>query len=318
MSTSATHERAALSYDSVAEAHKERDVQQPYRVFNNFIKKHLIQTVMDSATPDSAQTSTPTPVFLRVLDLASGRGGDVSKWLYAQSPPLASKRPAQAVVSLYRGFDISPISVEESNKRVEGLLSQHSDGKSFVSSVANCFVPPFFESAVEGGPFDIASVQFSLHYAAESLASLQYVLKGVAANLKPGGYFCGTIVDAQELSERLRGGAASRQLFCIKLPEGVTTPSVGTLALGTPYHFHVRDLVDCPEYCLPFDTLCNEAAAVGLSVVSAGTFKFSDMIQKFKEDPKCTKDLMFTRGAFDQDQRELVSLYRTFCFRKCK
>lgn len=43
---------------------------------------------------------------------------------------------------------------------------------------------------------DLVSCQFALHYAFESEARARMMLQNIATRLKPGGYFIGTIPDA--------------------------------------------------------------------------------------------------------------------------
>lgn len=46
------------------------------------------------------------------------------------------------------------------------------------------------------GTFDLVSCQFAAHYAWSSEASVRALLSNVATALSPGGYFIGTIPDA--------------------------------------------------------------------------------------------------------------------------
>ena len=45
----------------------------------------------------------------------------------------------------------------------------------------------------------MTSCQFSLHYSFESYDKAMGMLQNACENLRPGGYFIGTIVDANEM-----------------------------------------------------------------------------------------------------------------------
>jgi len=47
--------------------------------------------------------------------------------------------------------------------------------------------------------FDVVSCQFSFHYSFESLAQAEMMLQNACECLKPGGYFIGTMPNANEL-----------------------------------------------------------------------------------------------------------------------
>ncbi|KAI5064740.1 hypothetical protein GOP47_0019435 [Adiantum capillus-veneris] len=54
------------------------------------------------------------------------------------------------------------------------------------------------------GQFDVCSCQFALHYAWSSEERARSALRNVAALLKPGGFFIGTIPDAEVVLQRLQ------------------------------------------------------------------------------------------------------------------
>lgn len=47
--------------------------------------------------------------------------------------------------------------------------------------------------------FDIVSCQFALHYAFRTEAALRQMLYNVSAGLRSGGYFIGTLPDAERI-----------------------------------------------------------------------------------------------------------------------
>ncbi|KAH3705866.1 P-TEFb-cap methyltransferase Pcm1 [Pelomyxa schiedti] len=61
----------------------------------------------------------------------------------------------------------------------------------------NSLLPPFVA-------FDVVSCQFALHYSFESEEKVRGLLCNVTTRLKPGGFFVGTIPDANVLVKKLR------------------------------------------------------------------------------------------------------------------
>lgn len=151
---------AAVSYDAITR-NRSGDMgsaEVPFRHFCNFVKKKLIQSALDelarggvdgvpadgsphattaaSAGNASAQKMVPF-CGVRVLDMASGRGGDLGKWLFMQSSPRATRpspvgastshacdhstaRPMRACE--YDCFDISPESINEAKRRYDHFV----------------------------------------------------------------------------------------------------------------------------------------------------------------------------------------------------
>lgn len=150
----------------------------PFRHFNNFCKKLLISTGLNhwgeivgdhfgadesseekkedaedksEAAEDKAEddkkdvdSGRPPYVAVRVLDVASGRGGDIAKWIYSHRAPAspsqkspAPESPIEAdassgampvVVGELHGYDISPGCVEAANDRAKNA-NVHFTGK---------------------------------------------------------------------------------------------------------------------------------------------------------------------------------------------
>jgi mRNA (guanine-N7-)-methyltransferase len=102
--------------------------------------------------------------------------------------------------------------------------------------------------------FDAVSMQFCLHYAFENEHKARIMLQNVSERLRPGGYFIGTIPDANLIVKRLRQDQKEgfgNSIFSItfenlKRDEGGKL--VGFTPFGCKYMFHLVDAVDCPEY----------------------------------------------------------------------
>lgn len=337
-------ESVAKSYDAVTRAHAGDRAEDavPYRHFNNYVKKTLINDAVRHYTANGLRVSgggkaSSVPAQLSVLDIASGRGGDLRKLLFINR---AGRDAGHApVVSSIHGFDISPECVLEATKRATEVAIQQPALGAVSYEVADTFSPEFWAALAERQQqrtmpmFDLTACFFALHYGCRSRASIDAVMAGIAQTLRPGGLFFGTIVDAVELTKRLlsKEGIKSthlqNDLFSVRLcaveeqhVESTTEFVKGqvdgsAVPVGFHYYFRLEDLVDADEFAIPFSTLEEIALTHGLVPVSALCRSFSDAIFAWNGDK--TKLRQFGDGTeLSQPERDLVTLYRTFCFEK--
>lgn len=174
------------------------------RRFNNWIKSELISEAIASCSASDQ---------LRFLDLACGKGGDLGKI------SSAAKRIG-AKVCAYAGVDIARVSLEDLVDRLRINPQGFEDCalKLLVASLGarrlddiNGFDSYSSSSAMERGnwstggrltaddKFDVASMQFALHYMFETEQRADTFFQDVAARLRVGGVFIAVTVDALEL-----------------------------------------------------------------------------------------------------------------------
>uniref|UniRef100_A0A7S1Q8U2 mRNA (guanine-N(7))-methyltransferase n=1 Tax=Neobodo designis TaxID=312471 RepID=A0A7S1Q8U2_NEODS len=362
------------------------EAQLPFRHFNNFVKKRLINEALEHFTKHALaktpERSKDGPAQLAVLDLASGRGGDLQKWLFANRVgKMAGTHP---VVADVWGFDISPNCVAAANARAEDIVSSAAKGPQRLQlgaarfEVADCFAPGFWDMVASRrrrgdndgdipAAFDLCASFFALHYSCGTQERLTATINGVAAALRPGGLFIGTIVDANELAKRLvtepatvpapasesaegrpQGKLAmppslSNALFQVTVLTDEATALVEkaretwaatatdedkdllrrgkkpapALPLGLPYYFHLGGHVDSDEFAVPFDALTAACDAAGLTLVDTGDVarpQYLRMVDWFGDRAKIKA--LGNDADLSEDERRLVSLYRTFCFEK--
>jgi mRNA (guanine-N7-)-methyltransferase len=317
------HSKASESYDAVAKtrggegAHVSRE--SPFRNFNNFAKKLLIQGALDLVLA-SRQSSTAFDGSCAVLDLASGRGGDLMKWMYGRSPPQNANASHGRVlrVTHYEGYDISAESVAEATRRLQESF-QGKPPATCSMAPRNCFESLFWDEMSKTNPlhgtFDIVSVQFALHYACVSGKDVHRLLAAINAAVRQGGVFIATIVDGEELQQRVVSGRTANSLFSIladpKQGEDWRSPD---LPVGLTYHFQLEGLVDAPEFTIPYCKLKALAESAGFAAVPVHTHKFRDLVSAHAASSSARNGL---KGqALSSDEVDLVSLYRTVCFVK--
>jgi SAM-dependent methyltransferase len=228
--------------------HTERNAgpAAPLKKFHNAVKRALLRHVLKPGA--------------RLLDLGSGRGGDVRKW-------------ADCGARFAKGLDISEAELQEAARRAQGLR-------------VRCVFEATEDLGLRAwadpdGPYDVVSCMFALHYFFASEAMAQTFLKHVATNLRPGGYFVGVVPDGVRVNQTLASGDTGEALHLRALWHGPPQ------AFGSAYVCSIADTVTDKggsyEYLVYENVLVALAAQVGLHPVTdlrhqgledtTGTFK---------------------------------------------
>lgn len=195
---------------------------------------------------------------LRVLDVGSGKGGDLHKWNHEGT-------------AVYDGVDISEPRCAEAESRAAGLRGvsdwEGSMRASFAASTAAAFLAA---TGKAGRIWDVISMQFVLHYLVDDEESLRVILRHCADSLVAGGVLVGTVVNSDEvvpiLSRRDDEPPPFDPDYCRVQPianQGSKPPA----SAGYRYEFSLRNCVDgCIEHVIPRATLEREASRCGLVV----------------------------------------------------
>lgn len=268
---------------------------------NNWIKSVLIQSY--TKKNDSA------------IDLACGKGGDLIKW-------------DKAKIGYYVGIDIAKGSVEDARTRYNGDASHKRRSFSFPARLicADCFTVRLDEVLQDEAPFDICSCQFALHYSWANEELARVALQNVSAVLKPGGYFIGTMPDANVIVRKFRetdGLEFGNSCYNIKFDEYYFEKKfLPSEPFGIQYDFHLEDAVTCPEWLVHFPTFQALAEEYGLELVNKKNFH--EFVHEHMKNPVFA-ELMKILGALgDGASRDTISadewdaayLYMAFVFKK--
>ncbi len=267
----------AKHYDNLKVARRDLSAALNIKKYNNWIKSVLIS--LTTRKGDS------------VLDLGSGRGGDLSKWCHQK-------------IKLLTSVDISLKSLEEAEQRMLDLKWCNIQSE-WVH--ANAYTTPLKLDHV----YDLVSSQFSLHYAFGTHDNIETTFTNIASNLKKGGLFIATIPNADILKKRLaqNGPKFGNKHYTVEFSQD----TIGN-TYGEEYKFTLTDSVDaCPEYIIDWSAFLATAAAHGLSLEFV--FPFSDFYAKYM--PRFS-DLARKIGLsqLDADEQEIVDIYSVVCLRK--
>lgn len=149
------------------------------RIFNNWIKNVMIQEFARGRN-------------LKVLDLACGKGGDLGKWNKLAATHLTGVGKKKYI---FYSLDIAEVSLQHARERYIELKPKYE--AKFIQFDA--FRKPFPPGLLPLRHYDAISCQFAFHYAFESFEFAKIAIKNVANSLTPGGYFMGTVPNADEI-----------------------------------------------------------------------------------------------------------------------
>lgn len=243
------------------------------RNFNNWIKSILINRYLNKIREKSA-LGTP----LRVMDMCCGKGGDLLKW-------------AKGNITHLICTDIAEVSVEQCEARYKNIIQNdrgnnggggRNSGGHQSGAAGKVFTAEFFaadatlqrlrekycDASVE---LHLVSCQFAFHYCFESIRQAEVMLKNAAECLREGGYFIGTIPDANEIMKRQRAAGSDtfgNDVYKITFLCDTEQPPL----FGAKYNFQLDGVVDCPEFLVHFPMLIKLALKFGLRLVEKKRF----------------------------------------------
>uniref|UniRef100_A0A1Q3F553 mRNA cap guanine-N(7) methyltransferase n=2 Tax=Culex tarsalis TaxID=7177 RepID=A0A1Q3F553_CULTA len=234
------------------------------RNFNNWIKSILINRYLGKIREKSA-LGTP----LRVMDMCCGKGGDLLKW---------SKGNITHLICT----DIAEVSVEQCETRYKNISQNDRGGGGGHQSGGKVFTAEFFAADATlqrlrekyrdaSVVLDLVSCQFAFHYCFESLRQAECMLKNAAECLREGGFFIGTIPNANEIMKRQRAAGSDtfgNDVYKITFLCDTEQPPL----FGAKYNFQLDGVVDCPEFLVHFPTLIKLALKFGLRLVEKQRF----------------------------------------------
>ena len=189
------------------------------RKFHNWVKEKLLTSVTKGAQQRS----------IDILDLASGRGGDIQKYI------------RNVGVNSVIGFDIDLKSVQEARKRVSDMDTQDKFFEFHQMDLSTESVFTFLQKNGLDGDFQIVVSNFAFHFFFESEKKLVNMMRNVSENLSEGGVFIGTAFDGSRIFELLKD---------IKKGESLTGSGKGCKVweITKEYSDRIRKFDDLPMY----------------------------------------------------------------------
>ena len=301
-------EDVGAKYDTIkAISIEERMKRETFhlRSFNNWVKSYLIAKFC--------------PRYCSVLDLASGKGGDIPKYSH--------KDLAKIVFA-----DISPESVVESYKKIQDQRRKNK----FTTCEVRYIVGDTFSNPLRGLPDDLsfhfASCQMALHYAFKSEEMARQAISNLTERLVPGGLISITTINAPKLVNQFKKLGRDRpelgnRLF--KIRRHFELNELGPFGCG--YMFYLQDSVpSVDEYLLHPQVLVDLFSEYGCVLIEECPFQefyahtienpqqWTDPYTKEVKDPKQLLLQLFNIDsiAMTQDEWEIISYYSYYVFKK--
>jgi len=272
------------------------------RKFHNYVKKKLIDDTYDYIV------STYDIYDIKLLDLAVGRGGDISKWY------------EKGIMTVY-GFDIDM----ESIKGKDGAIQRYSwllgaikrkggdmpNYKFYVQDLSKDMAIDFVKRNVGGIKFQIISCQFAIHYFFKSKETLDTFIKIISENIADNGFFIGTCMNSKKLVELFdETPIINRELYQLsRIYDRIDTPYNNTYvaSLGTSRDkgIYFKDKPSI-EYLVDMDELTKICEKYGL--VYVGVTNFDQWYKKYLSDDG--------RYKMSNSEMEFSMLNMSFVFKK--
>lgn len=211
------------------------------RRFHNWIKRNLINTYARNSN--------------KLLDMASGKGGDLQKWF-------------DSGIHYVEGYDIHGASIDEANRRLH-QLQERGHTNAYVSFNVKDLSKEVLPAP--STPFDVVTCMFAAHYFFQSPDTFNTFAQSITNNLKVGGYFICCLFDGQRIIHKLNSGSFLTHNFALT-PRNVFNLSQ---PFGNKVGVLMRDTVldsETNEYIVDPNHFRNLMESKGMTLVSSVSF----------------------------------------------
>jgi len=274
--------------------------------YNNLIKVILIEHHVDSMIGP-----------IQVLDLGCGQGQDILKF---------SRAFRTADIQQYIGVDFAEKAIEEARSRYSSLVhdrkAEKKDEYKAAFFVGDLMSGVTFEKLASAGykSFNVVSLQFMLHYFAETEFTMRTFFTSIRKFLRPGGRVLGTIPSCEVLAEMCVTSSRGNDLFTVDF-EHKTNGSADEVAdifctkWGIPYKFSFGQAVqEQREFVFPWESFENLMKELGFSIVVDAPFP--DLFDGYKATSHYYNEVFLKNSnigtKLSNQEEELFGLYTCF------
>ncbi|KAH7722039.1 CRE-TAG-72 protein [Aphelenchoides avenae] len=267
----------AQHYNAVPNKGKQERTQSRIyhlRNSNNWVKSMLISDFLERLRDAGCPSAT-------VLDICCGKGGDLLKWKIGN---------IKEIVMTGKYTDVAEVALDHCRNRYMEVRERMSRER---KTPFDAHFLPADASRVrlrdnyprEDLQFDLSSCQFALHYSFSSEETARQFVQNATEALRPGGYFVGTLPDADAIVHFLRKGenAAYRNnvLTIDYADKSVDMQTHQPPLFGAKLNFALDEVVNCPEYLAYFPLLVKLCEEQGMELVYS--YRFPDAIAHYVE-----------------------------------
>ncbi len=313
--------------------------------FHNYIKRELIRST--------------TGMNGTIIDFAVGKGGDLQKWWGSASFVLGIDVSRDCIENIIDGACVryikEKIKYPDSNIKcifLRGDSSKHiRSGKAFNTDKEFEIIKAIFgdekpkeslgkgivqQYNIAGQGFDVASVQFAIHYFFKSSETFYTFLQNVNESVKEGGYFIGTCYDGLTVFEKLKdkerdngilfGTIENKLCEIIKYYDQDEFPN-DERSLGYEIGVYMNTIGQVlKEFLVNFTFLTDVLQEYGFELVNGTSKSWGNASGSFKDVYKFVEHYSKTRTIphigntlnMTQDEKNLSFINRYFIFKKMR
>lgn len=236
------------------------------RKFHNWIKNRLLKIYAKNVN--------------NLLDLASGKGGDISKW---------NENNIKNVI----GYDIDHDSIIEAKKRLK-VLHPITSIKFYELDLSKNVVYSKIPR------YDIITSMFAFHYFFRTKKTFNIIKQSLNENLKIGGYFIGSLFDSESVKLQLKKGFTDPSKFNVI---SKSSKRKNKSYFGNKINVYLKGTVlDKPtdEYTVSFNFLVNELRKDGYILIESEMFNviYPEWKTESKKLNKIEKEISFMNRYF--------------------
>ena len=321
------------------EVSRDKSATLNMQIFHNKIIKN-IELLGKACKLIRKDPSADIPITL--LDLATGRGGDLYKWRDNKINKVVGIDLVDS--NIYDTKDGACIRYTEFKKNMEAFKVEFVPDVSFLHGDAtenildgSAFLSEHSKELHEllwndptglhysSNKFNIISMQFAIHYAFKDDYMLNNLLTNIKDNLKPGGLFIGCCFDGNTVYNKLKdkaidgyidGFSEDHLIWRIrKKYENINSDlNLDTVnSIGMPIDVYLHSIgKTITEYLVNFEYLKRKLAEIHLIPVES--YLFLEIFNKYKDKPEF-KDLLSNMDK-NISEKEFSGMNRLFIFQK--
>lgn len=321
------------------EVSRDKSATLNMQIFHNKIIKNI--ELLDKACK-IIRKDPSVDASINLLDLATGRGGDLYKWRDNKISKVVGIDLVDS--NIYDTKDGACIRYTEFKKNMEAFKVEFIPDVSFLHGDAtknildgSAFLSEHSKELYEllwndptglhfsTNKFNIISMQFAIHYAFKDDNMLNNLLTNIKDNLKPGGLFIGCCFDGNIVYNKLKdksidgyidGFNEEHLIWRIRKKYenlNIDTNLDDANSIGMPIDVYLHSIgKTITEYLVNFEYLKRKMAEIHLIPVESHLF--IDIFNKYKDKPEF-KDLLSNMDK-NISEKEFSGMNRLFIFQK--
>jgi mRNA (guanine-N7-)-methyltransferase len=281
---------------------------------NIYVKKTLILNYSPSKlTKSNSQVG-------KLLDLACGKGGDLSKWKNAKIKDVIAIDISKPCVEYGKNFFKTYPKPKPTVRYIWGDTSkliwpEQECGKSTMDKER------MKEWIPNKNDFDVVSCQFCIHYYFENELKLRTLLQNVSDNIKIGGYFIGTCFNGKNVFNLLKGIKVSdgsiddKTIWKIEKDYKIRTFKDEKPNLGQKIKVYIDSIGETHiEYLVNLSYLESMMTKYGFELVEYKSFE--SYYLDFEKDNNKNKTKNKKVENMSDAEKKMSYLNTSFCFKK--